>query len=110
MASAELDFSRSGDLLFSDARSEMEAATPLDRVRIDGYLPPLNHFGLPPALHFGSDSELQTDSFCFAMRTYKVARDDAQSDSVHPVGYTTCQPSKRFQVHTIELRATDPKP
>jgi len=38
------------------------------------------------------------DATCFTMRTYMVKRDDRDSDTVHPVGYTTCQPSPRFDV------------
>ncbi len=35
---------------------------------------------------------------CYTMRTYRVQRDDRRSDSVHPVGYTTCQPAPRFDL------------
>lgn len=42
---------------------------------------------LPPEFGFGAT--------CFAMRTYLVEQDAPDSDSVHPVGYTTCQPASR---------------
>ena len=80
-----------------------------DRIHVEEFRPRYDHFVLPPVLRFNSDGLSTNNTVCFTMRTYKVARDDAQSDSVHPVGYTTCQPSTRFQMHTIELRTTDPK-
>jgi hypothetical protein len=44
------------------------------------------------------------------MRTYKVRRDDPQSDSTHAVGYSTCQPAARFHVRTAEERVLPAKP
>jgi|SRR5882724_7790974 len=38
------------------------------------------------------------DATCFTMRTYVVQRDDRDSDTVHPVSYSTCQPSPRYEV------------
>jgi hypothetical protein len=40
----------------------------------------------------------QNDVTCLAIRSYRVTRDDPDSDSTRLVGYTTCQPSTRFQV------------
>ena len=37
-------------------------------------------------------------STCYTMRTYVVRRDGPELDSVHPVGYTSCQPAPRFEV------------
>ena len=37
-------------------------------------------------------------STCFTLRTYVVRRDGPELDSVHPVGYTSCQPAPRFEV------------
>ncbi|MFZ0199599.1 MAG: hypothetical protein WB523_15265 [Candidatus Sulfotelmatobacter sp.] len=64
--------------------------------------PRLEQFGLPPTSAFDFDGQLQTDTLCYSMRSYKVARDNSQSDSTHPVGYSTCQPATRFRTHTIE--------
>jgi hypothetical protein len=41
-------------------------------------------------------------SICYSMRSYRVARDDPKSDSTRPAGYSTCQPSTRFQVKSVE--------
>jgi hypothetical protein len=35
-------------------------------------------------------SGLLGEPVCFSIRSYQVARDDPQSDSTHPVGYSTC--------------------
>jgi len=44
---------------------------------------------------------------CYCIRGYRVARDDPESDSTRPVGYSTCQPAARFQVKDAgDLRET----
>lgn len=43
---------------------------------------------------------LAGDSYCLKIRSYVVARDSKNSDSVHPVGYTTCVPASRFRLKT----------
>lgn len=45
------------------------------------------------------------DQFCYTIRSYVVARDDKDSDSVHFVRSSTCQPSNRYRVRTIEMRS-----
>jgi hypothetical protein len=45
------------------------------------------------------------DSVCYAIRGYRVARDSKDSDAVHPAGYTTCQPGRRFGLKTTDLRS-----
>lgn len=35
-------------------------------------------------------------NLCYSIRSYVVARDSKDSDSVHPVGYSTCVPAKRY--------------
>ena len=39
---------------------------------------------------------------CYSIRGYRVTRDDPDSDSTRPSGYSTCQPSDRFQVKDAE--------
>jgi hypothetical protein len=48
---------------------------------------------------------LDTDVTCYAIRSYVVERDSKDSDSTHPAGYSTCQPSQRYQVRSAEMRA-----
>jgi hypothetical protein len=43
---------------------------------------------------------VQGDTLCLSLRTYRVARVSPGSDAVRPAGYSTCQPSSRFQVKT----------
>jgi hypothetical protein len=38
------------------------------------------------------------DSTCYTMRTYMLKKDSPDSDSVHPVGYTPCQPSSHYEM------------
>lgn len=48
---------------------------------------------------------LPSDSVCYYIRSYLVARDSKDSDSTHLVGTSTCQPAARYRVKT-----TDPMP
>jgi hypothetical protein len=76
----------------------------LEPSRIEEYRPHLDHFVLPPELRAQPEAQPQNDAFCYSIRSYKVARDNPNSDSVHPVKYSTCQPSARFTVRTIRLQ------
>ena len=44
------------------------------------------------------------DITCYKIRSYLVARDNKDSDSTHPVGYSTCQASSRYGLKTTEIR------
>ena len=44
------------------------------------------------------------DTVCLKIRSYVVARDDKDSDSVHLVGYSTCQPASRYRLRTTQIR------
>jgi hypothetical protein len=50
-----------------------------------------------------SDKRLIDDTVCYKMRSYVVARDSKNSDSVHPVGYSTCQPAGKYRLRTTEM-------
>jgi hypothetical protein len=85
----------------------------LDLMRLDEYRldqikgnPHVRHFKLDPlseALAVDSNP-LDADNTCLSIRSYVVARDSKDSDSTHPVGYSTCQPSKRYQVRSADIR------
>ncbi len=45
-----------------------------------------------------------SDNTCLKIRSYVVARDSKDSDSTHPVSYSTCQPSSRYRLKTTEIR------
>jgi hypothetical protein len=38
------------------------------------------------------------NTVCYSIRSYRVTRDDPESDSTRVVGYSTCQPAVRFHV------------
>ena len=59
--------------------------------------------GDPHIRHLQLDA-LDADTTCYAIRSYVVARDSRDSDSTHPVGYSTCQPSNRYQVRSANIR------
>jgi hypothetical protein len=40
-----------------------------------------------------NEAQAETDSNCFSIRSYLMARDSPDSDSTHLVGYSTCVPS-----------------
>ena len=48
--------------------------------------------------HHQKKRTLSADDTCFLIRSYKVVREDPNSDAVTPKGYSTCQPSSRFDL------------
>jgi hypothetical protein len=107
--SGQMNFSDRADLPYLNLKPA-NPPQPLDRIRIEEYRPRLNQFGMPHVLILGPDGLSQDDTLCYAMRAYKVARDNPQSDSTHAAGYSTCQPATRFHVHTTEERVLPPTP
>lgn len=53
----------------------------------------------------GLGGELDGVTTCLKIRSYVVARDSKDSDSTHPVSYSTCQPASRYRVKTTEMRS-----
>lgn len=58
----------------------------------------------PGSMDFPSN-ESDAPPTCYAIRSYVVARDSNDSDSTHPVRYSTCQPAARYQLRTTEVRS-----
>ena len=58
----------------------------------------------------GLDGQLDADITCLKIRSYVVARDSKDSDSTHPVSYSTCQPASRYRLKTTDLRSGPEKP
>jgi hypothetical protein len=52
----------------------------------------------------GLSGQMDGVTTCLKIRSYVVARDSKDSDSTHPVSYSTCQPSTRYRVRTTEMR------
>jgi hypothetical protein len=44
----------------------------------------------------------QDEKTCYTLRTYRVARENPESDSTRPAGYSTCQRATRFQLRTAD--------
>jgi hypothetical protein len=57
----------------------------------------------------GTEIASLDDSVCYKIRSYVVARDSKDSDSVHPVKYTTCQPASRYRLKTTEIHGSIPQ-
>lgn len=45
----------------------------------------------------GNGVQLERDGVCYTMRTYKVAREDKDSDVTHPVRVTRCMPAWKLE-------------
>jgi hypothetical protein len=45
------------------------------------------------------------DKTCYAIRSYVVARDGKDTDSTHPVSYSTCRPASRYHVKNVEAQS-----
>jgi len=90
------------------------AGTRRDSIRVDQYKADyyaMNKDGkifLPYRIFTGgslADEDGNNDTTCYRIRSYVVARDSKNSDSTHPVSYSTCQPAARYKVKTTEQRS-----
>jgi hypothetical protein len=83
-------------------RAHILPLAPNVRARIRNVQPGLPLDSTPDStLDATLDSGLaQDDADCLTMRTYRVTRDDPQSDSTRLAGYSECQRAARFQVKT----------
>jgi hypothetical protein len=96
------------------AQSSLEG-NPQPSIRLGQIIPPLEFrrpvlpLGAQPPVHpdgIGlSDQRYvqlrageQSDVTCYSIRSYRVTRDDPESDSTSPAGYSTCQPVSQFQL------------
>jgi hypothetical protein len=51
------------------------------------------------------------DNYCVFMRTYRVRREQRGSDAVRPAGYTTCVPTRRFELRsTVQIQPEPSSP
>lgn len=56
----------------------------------------------PEGIIVSPDGPLAAESTCYNIRSYVVSRDSKDSDSVHPVGYSTCIPANRYRLKTAK--------
>ncbi len=86
-------------MIFPNQPSQAAAEKdPLNRLQIDQFK------GLRILLS-GVGGDLISDATCLKIRSYVVARDSKNSDSTHPVSYSTCQPASRYRLRTTEIRS-----
>ena len=50
------------------------------------------------------DIVMGDDTLCYKIRSFVVARDSKDSESVHPVGYSTCQPASRYRLKKTQIQ------
>ena len=73
-------------------------------------IPPLQLHAIAPLEVGAFDPTLGLGDVCYSIRGYRVTRDDPESDSTRPAGYSTCQPAARFHVKNGgDLRAIAPR-
>lgn len=75
-----------------------------DSMRVDRFKadPDFNLLNPAPETMISSEAQRQSDTTCFAIRSYVMARDNKESDSTHPVRYSTCQPASQYHVKNAE--------
>jgi hypothetical protein len=78
----------------------------IDRPRIDPNRQPFRWGSQndPILIEPAFDGPLGDDTVCYKIRSYVVARDSKDSDSVHPVGYSTCQPASRYRLRKTQIQ------
>ena len=104
--------------LISKTPAEVGGVNALDPARVDQYRPDRRRGDF--ALAFVSKARSTAgmpdfwldggDTACFKIRSYVVARDRKDSDSTHPVSYSTCQPSSRYGLKTTGLKLQTARP
>lgn len=68
---------------------------------------------VPPRLYANATGAAEADTLCYTIRSYVVQRDEKNSDSTHPLRYSTCQPARRYGVKKAQTQpesAEDSKP
>jgi hypothetical protein len=79
---------------------------PAAGMAIDQYRFPVHSFGPVQAL---KNITPMPDAVCYTMRSYKVERSEKLNDDDGVVGYSTCQPSSRFEFKDAVETVTDPQ-
>ncbi|HTW57209.1 MAG TPA: hypothetical protein VMD99_03650 [Terriglobales bacterium] len=65
---------------------------------------------LDKGILLSQDGQVLGDGICYTIRSYVVARDSKDSDSVHLVSYSTCQMASRYQLRTTQARPSVVRP
>lgn len=72
---------------------------------VRAYFPYMLSNGQPASVDLPVNGSDMVGPTCYTIRGYVVARDSKDSDSTHPVSYSTCQPAARYQLRTTEIRS-----
>lgn len=92
-----------------DPLASSQAAVPQDPLQwLESSLPPMFKkdsgqkvlFFPAPKDGFLLSPDLPGDAVCLKIRSYVMKRDSKNSDATHLVGYSTCQPAKKFQLRS----------
>jgi hypothetical protein len=91
---------------------------PQPSIRLDQIIPPLEFrrpshplwvqpplrsdgIGLSDQRYVQPRAGERSEVTCYSIRSYRVTRDDPESDSTSPSGYSTCQPVAQFHFKTL---------
>jgi hypothetical protein len=100
------------------AQSLGDKAPALPQSQANGSLPAARAAGdsiqRPVVARYVLDKKLsvlaENKGVCYTMRSYGFAQDDAKSDMTRPVSYSTCQPSKQFEMkRAVETQVVTPR-
>jgi len=114
--SAQATTSKPWKIVLSQPADLSAGANTLQQAQINQYKIDLSRMENGRPLRWGSQIDPMVvrsygqpgdDTVCLKIRSYVVARDDKDSDSVHLVGYSTCQPASRYRLRTTQIQ-TDP--
>lgn len=83
-----------------DPLARLEASQPPEFKINNGHNTEVLFIPDPSQAFVMSPDSLSADSVCLKIRSYVMKRDGKNSDSTHLVGYSTCQPAKKFQLRT----------
>lgn len=88
-----VNFGSAATARYKEDTQELPESTSTDAYRLEAEaLDEMAKRDLQGALKLG-----QSDTSCFSMRTYRVTRDDPQSDATRLSGYSTCQIAGQYQ-------------
>lgn len=114
--SAQATTSKPWKIVLSQTAGLRAGANTLQQGQINEYKIDLSRMENGRPLRWGSqidpmvvalDGRRGDEAICYTIRSYVVARDSKDSDSVHPVSYSTCQPASRYRLRTTQIQ-TEP--
>jgi len=77
-----------------------QAGIRIDQFQLSPHRDGINLSHIIPAPEFRAPI-LTSEATCYSLRTYRVTRDDPESDVTRPAGYSTCQPAAGFHLEDV---------